>query len=99
MVNSSSVAPGINQPPGWIVIRKQQRSEPGPRALGIGPADHHELLAVLALDLHTQAAIAGRIWCIRALGDDALQRHRAGPGKERRAPSDLVIAELQRCAG
>src|SRR5271156_1435879 len=99
VVNARPNAPGINQPPVRIVIRKQQRSKPRTRALGISPADHHELLAVLALDLHPKAAIAGLIGSIPALGDDALQRQFAGPGVELRAPSDLMIAELQRRAG
>ena len=83
----------------WIVICKQECSEPGTRTFGIGPANDHELLAVPAFDLHPQAAIAGRIGCLRALADDALQRQLAGPRIELRASSDLVIAELQRHAG
>jgi hypothetical protein len=65
----------------------------------IGPTDNHELLAVLALDLHPQPTIAGRIGRIRALGDDTLQRQLAGPRIELRAPSDLVIAVLQQRDG
>src|SRR5271156_1773769 len=99
VVNASPDTPSINQPPVRIIIRKQQRSEPRPRALGISPADHHELLAVLAFDLHPQAAIAGRIGSVGALGDDALQRQFAGPDIELRAASNLVIAVLQRRSG
>ena len=57
------------------------RPEPRTRALKIGPADDHELLSVLAFDLDPQAAIAGRIECIRAFGDDALQRQLLGRAK------------------
>jgi hypothetical protein len=70
VLDSGPDATGINEPADRVVIRQQERSEPGTRALGIGPANHHELLAVLTLDLEPQAAMAGRIGSIGALGDD-----------------------------
>jgi len=85
IVDSSADAPRIGEPPVGIVIPEQQRSKPRTRTFGIGPADNHELLAILALDLHPQAAIAGRIGRLCALGDDALQRQFAGLGIELRA--------------
>ena len=98
MVDSSPDAPRINEPAVWVVIREQQRPEPRACTLGISPADNHELPSVLAFDLHPEAAIAGRIGCLRALGDNALERQFAGLGIELRALSDLVIAVLQRRA-
>src|SRR5262249_6550333 len=98
MIDPGSDASGINKPAVRVVICEQQRPEPGTPTLGISPANHYKLFPVLALDLHPQAAIAGRIGCFTALGDDALQRHFADFGVELRAPSDLVIAVLQRRA-
>jgi hypothetical protein len=40
---------------------EQERTEIWARALRIGPADHDKLLAVQALDLEPQAAVAGRV--------------------------------------
>jgi hypothetical protein len=74
----------------------QQRAEPRPGAFGIGPADNDKFLAVKAFDLNSQAAVAGRIRRIGALGDDALQRHRAGFFIERAALSFLMIGVVQR---
>jgi len=51
MVNSSPYAPGINKPPVQIIVRQQKCPEPWTSTFGIGPPDHHELLAVLTLDL------------------------------------------------
>jgi len=96
MVNSSSDTPGIDQPPGWIVIRKQQRSQPGPRALGIGPADHHELLAVQAFHFQPQAAIAGRVGRIGAFRNDALELKLAGLRMECRPVAAVIIAVMER---
>jgi hypothetical protein len=36
----------VNEPPIGIIIGEQQSPKMGPRSFGIGPADHHELLAV-----------------------------------------------------
>jgi len=56
-----------------IVVGEQQRAEPRPRPFGIGPADHHEFLALQAFDVDPEAAIAGCVGRIGALGDDALE--------------------------
>jgi hypothetical protein len=40
MCDAGAGAAGIDQPPIRIVIGEQQSAEPGPRAFGIGPADH-----------------------------------------------------------
>jgi len=98
MVNTGPDASRINEPAVRIVIGEQERPEPGPSALGIGPPDDHELLPLFALDLDPHAAIAGRIGCVSAFGDDALQRQFTNLGVELRALSDLVIAEVQRRA-
>ena len=56
MADARPGAAGIDQPAIGIVIAEQQRPEKGPGALGIGPADDHELLAVQAFYLEPQAA-------------------------------------------
>jgi hypothetical protein len=40
VVDAGAGSAGIDQPPIRIVVGDQQRSEPGPAAFGIGPADH-----------------------------------------------------------
>ena len=90
-MNSGSNATRINKPPVWIVISQEQGPEPWASAFGIGPAAHHEFLAVQAFGLAPQVAIAGRVGCIGAFGDDALERHCAGLFKECTAAPKLVI--------
>jgi hypothetical protein len=67
VANAGAGAAGIDQPAIGIVVAEQQSPEPGPGAFGIGPADHHELLAVHALDLDPQTAIFGRVRSNRGL--------------------------------
>ena len=59
LANTGPDTPSINEPPVRVVIRQEQRTKPRTRTFWIGPADYHELLPVLALDLHPQPAIAG----------------------------------------
>jgi hypothetical protein len=98
MVDPSPHATCINEPAVRVEIREQERSEPGTPALGISPANHYELLPVLAFDLDPQPAIAGRIGHFSTLRDDALQRHFADLRVELRTTNDLVIAVLERRA-
>jgi hypothetical protein len=53
-----------------IVVGEQQGSEPGARAFGIRPAHHHKFFVVQTFDLAPEAAIAGCVGRIGALGDD-----------------------------
>ena len=78
-----------------IVKAQQQGAEKWPRAFGIGPADHHEFLAMQAFDFDPQAAVAGRVGRIGAFRDDALERHRAGVLVKLAAAPDLMVAVLQ----
>ena len=55
-----------------IVIAEHQSAEKRPRAFGIGPADHHEFLAVQAFDLEPQPAVAKRVGRIGTFRHDAL---------------------------
>ena len=54
LVDAGADPAGVSEPSVRIVIAEQQRAETRPRALGIGPADHHEFLAVEAFDLEPQ---------------------------------------------
>ena len=64
-------------------------------ALGVGPADDHELLAVEALRLDPKAAIARRVGSIGPLGDDAFEAELAGLFAEARATAGNVFAVAQ----
>jgi hypothetical protein len=79
-------------------VGEQQRPEPGPGAFGIGPADHHELLAVQAFDFEPQATIAGSVGRINPLRDDPFDFQPAGMIVEDLPAPVLVIAEMQRRA-
>src|SRR5262249_30704669 len=94
-------AAGIDQPAIRIIVAEQQRPEPGPGAFGIGPADHHELLAVQAFDFEPQAPITGSVWRIDPLRDDPFDFQPAGMIVEGLPAPDLVIAVMQRrtCIG
>src|SRR5262249_61433770 len=67
-----------------------------PRPFGIGPADHHELLAVQAFHFQPQAAIAGGVRRVASLRNDPFEIQRARLLIESPAAPDLVIAELKR---
>ena len=95
MSDAGAGAAGVNEPPIGIVIGEQQGPEKGPRAFRIGPADHHELLAVQAFDFQPQAAVAGCVGRIGLLRDDPFELQTAGLLIEGTPASDLVIAELQ----
>src|SRR4051794_36689333 len=68
------------------------------RAFRIGPADHDEFLAVEALGLDPEPAVAGHVGRIGAFRDDAFEPERAGLCIKLRAPARLMIAVLQRRA-
>ena len=56
---------------------------------------YFHLMIVSNLPFDPQAAVAGRIRRIGALGDDALERHGAGFLVKRPAMADLLIAVLE----
>src|SRR5699024_8934609 len=66
---------GIHQllrPTGAVVVAEQLRTERHPGPLRLGPADHHELLARLALELQPVFRAAAGIRRVRTLGDQPL---------------------------
>src|SRR5829696_7225539 len=65
------------------------------RALGVGPANHHELLTVQALDLAPEAAIAGHVGAVEPLRNNALDPELAGMTVEGLAAHKMVLAVLQ----
>jgi hypothetical protein len=96
LLDAGADAPGIDQPSMRIVTGEEQRAEIRPCAFRIGPAHYHEFLALEALDLDPQTAIAGHLNRIGALRDNALKAHGAGFVVELPPVPDLVIAVLQR---
>ncbi|MNV26889.1 hypothetical protein D3C71_1180190 [compost metagenome] len=57
---------------------QQQRTEGTARTLGIGEADNHEFLSMLALELDPVAATPGHVRRSEALADQAFHAHLAG---------------------
>ena len=96
MADAGSGTASVNEPRVGIIIGKQQSPKMGPRSFGIGPADHHELLAVQAFHFQSLAAIAGRVRRVGPLRDDAFQLQPARLLIEGPAAPDLMVAELQR---
>jgi hypothetical protein len=68
------------------------------RAFRIGPADNYAFLAIEALCLHPDPAIAWRVGRIGAFRDDAFKPELAGLRVEVCAAAGVVIAVLQRPA-
>ena len=66
-----------------------------PASLRIRSAANYELLAVKALQLDPDAAVARRIGLIGALGDGALEAEFAGLGAELRTAASDVLAVAQ----
>ena len=62
----------------------------------IGPADDDELLAIEALRLYPEPAIAGRIGPVDPLRDRTFETQPAGLGPKARAVPQHVLAEAQR---
>jgi hypothetical protein len=94
--DASANPAGVSEPPVGVVIGEQQISQPGTGAFGIGPADHHELLAVEAFDLEPQTAISRCIGRIGLLRDDPFQLQAAGTLIEIAAAPGLIVAVLKR---
>src|SRR5947207_366690 len=61
LIDAAADAAGIDQAVVRIVISEQQSADIRAGPFGVGPADHHEFLAVQAFHFKPQAAIAGRI--------------------------------------
>ena len=59
------------QLPVIAVVAEQQGAEVRAAPAGFAPSDHDEFLAFEALRLQPQAAIAGGVWAVDALRDDA----------------------------
>src|SRR5207302_4818656 len=95
MTDASAGAAGIDQPAIGIVVAEEQRPEPGPGPFGIGPADHHELLAIEAFHFKPQTAITGGVGRVDPLRDGPFDLQRASMIVEGTPAPDLVIAVVQ----
>jgi hypothetical protein len=71
--NAARLVAAVQLAGSHVALRHANTSipEPGPSALGIGPADKDELLTVRAFGLDPETAIAGRVRRIGALRDDS----------------------------
>jgi hypothetical protein len=69
---------GVNETAVRGVVGEEQCPEMRTRALGVGPADHDELLTVEALDLAPEAAVAVLVGAVQPFRDDALDPQVAG---------------------
>src|SRR5215212_8488669 len=65
------------------------------RALGVGPADHDELLTVQAFDLSPEAAVAGLVGAVQPFRDDALDPELAGIAIKALSTHNMMFAVLQ----
>jgi hypothetical protein len=72
-------------------MTQQHRPDIGARAFGIGPSDDDKLLAIEALGLEPQAAIARHIRRVSPLRHDAFQAALANLCMKRPAATDLMI--------
>ena len=88
-------ATGVVQPSVFGVVAQQQGADVRPASLGIGPANDHELLAVEALRLDPDPAVARCVGSIGALGDGAFQAQLAGLLAEARTVASNVLAVAQ----
>ena len=66
---------------------------------GIGSPDHYKLLPVLALDLHPQAAIAGRVGFGPRVGESAFGKIARFPYTAPYEDITLKWASRNRCHG
>src|SRR4029077_19821446 len=79
-----------------LVETDVERAEAGARALGIGVAADHELLAPLALDLEPVGRSPRLIRARKLLGHDALEAQLRRRLEERRALLQDEVAALHR---
>ncbi len=78
LVEAAADAAGEAQVPGLVVDAEQQRADAGARALRVGPAADHELLALRALELDPGRAAPRHVGRVGALADHPLEAHPAG---------------------
>ena len=93
--HSCASAACIVQPPIVGVVAQQQRADVRPAALGIGPAHDDELLAVQALRLDPDAAVAWSVGAIGELRDNTFQAQLAGMLAEAGAVARNMVAVAQ----
>ena len=79
------------QPAVLGVVAEKQSAEVRSAAGGIRPADHNELLAIQALGLEPQAAIARHVGLLEPFRDDALETQLAGVLTETRTVTSQLV--------
>jgi hypothetical protein len=83
---------GVNETAVRGVVGEEQRPEMRTRALGVGPADHDELLTVQSLDL---APVAGLVGAVQPFRDDAFDPELAGIAIKALSTHKMMFAVLQ----
>ena len=73
------------------VVTRQQGADVLPASLRVGPSNNHELLAIEALRLDPDPAVARSICAIDPLGDDAFQTQLAGVLTETRGAASHML--------
>src|SRR5262249_9568400 len=86
---------GIVQPPVIAVVTEQQCAEVRAAPTGFAPSDDNEFLAVQALRLQPEAAIAGDIRPVNTFRDDAFDAQPTRLSAEARAFADNMVADPQ----
>src|SRR5215204_2758339 len=87
--------PRVNETAVRGVVGEEQRPEMRTRVLRVGPAYHHELLTVQALDLAPEAAVAGLVGAVQPFRDDAFDSELAGIAIKRLSTHKMMFAVLQ----
>ena len=78
-IEAGTDLPGIAQLATVIVVQGQQQgTEAAAAAFGVGVADNHEFLALLALELDPVRATAAAVDTVSSLADQAFQLQPAG---------------------
>ena len=77
------------------VVTRQQGADVLPASLRVGPSNDHELLAIEALRLDPDPAVARSICAIDLLGDDAFQTQLAGVLTETRPVTSHMLVVSQ----
>jgi hypothetical protein len=92
---SRACPPGVAQSAIVGVVAEQRGADVRPAFLRVGPSNDHELLAIEALRLDLDPAVARCVWSVGSLGDDAFQTQLAGVLTETRAVTSHMLVVPQ----
>jgi hypothetical protein len=95
IVYAGACATSIVQASIFGVVTQQQSAEVPPASLRVGPTNDHKLLAIEALRLDPDPAVAWCVWSVGSLGDDAFKTQLAGVLAEARAVTGHMLVVPQ----